>query len=276
VNSRYYKLGEMPCHASIAAVPEAPDCAVLCVPQDAVVAVVRECADAGVGAAVIFASGFAETGRAETVAEQRELTAIARRSGMRIIGPNCLGFANYSRAARVTFSEYPRASAANAVSVGIASQSGALSQSLAQAIERGVSISHSISTGNSCDVDVADLVAYLADDPGCRAIACVFEGMADPTRTCPDAGLAALAPDGGASADQRARETWSGVAAARFERHSESRTGNLSSGSSSRTRTLPSGHGVMVAQLVPSWTGRKGAAAGVGPMLCSLSAANFR
>ncbi len=66
--------------------------------------------------------------------------------------------------------------------IGIISQSGSLGFSLAQAIERGAAVSHVLTSGNSCDVDVADYVAFLADEPSCRAIACVFEGMADPGR----------------------------------------------------------------------------------------------
>ena len=66
--------------------------------------------------------------------------------------------------------------------VGIISQSGALGMALAQAVVRGASFSHVMTSGNSCDVDMADFVSYLADDPACTAIACVFEGMASPER----------------------------------------------------------------------------------------------
>ena len=86
------------------------------------------------------------------------------------------------RRARISFSEYPAPRETRGVSMGIASQSGALSQSLAQAIECGASVSHAFSAGNQADVDVADLVAYLADEPACHAIACAFEGMAHPQR----------------------------------------------------------------------------------------------
>ena len=77
-----------------------------------------------------------------------------------------------------------------AASVGIASQSGALSQSLAQSIETGVSVSHTFSAGNQVDVDVADLVAYLAEEDACRSIVCVFEGMSQPQRLLEAADLA--------------------------------------------------------------------------------------
>lgn len=190
VNERYDRIGDERCYPSVTALPRIPDCAVLAVPNDAVTPVVEECAAAGVGGVVIFASGFAEMGDPELVARQARLGAIARESGMRIVGPNCLGYVNYRLGARVTFSEYPRSRPMPETAIGIVSQSGALSQSLAQAVERGVSVSHSFSSGNSCDVDVADLVAYLAEDPGCKAIACVFEGMSSPHRILEAARLA--------------------------------------------------------------------------------------
>lgn len=66
--------------------------------------------------------------------------------------------------------------------VGVISQSGALGMALAQGVVRGLSVSHVLTSGNSCDVDMADFVNYLATDPNCGSIACVFEGMATPER----------------------------------------------------------------------------------------------
>ena len=66
--------------------------------------------------------------------------------------------------------------------IGLISQSGALGMTLAQACVRDVSFSHVMTSGNSCDVDMADYVSFLVDEPSCGAIACVFEGMADPRR----------------------------------------------------------------------------------------------
>ena len=68
VNARYDRLGGLPCHPSVAALPEAPDLAVIATPMEAVEGVVRDCVAAGVGAAVIYAAGFAESGRPERVA----------------------------------------------------------------------------------------------------------------------------------------------------------------------------------------------------------------
>jgi acyl-CoA synthetase (NDP forming) len=83
---------------------------------------------------------------------------------------------------RVTFMDITPIPAPRKPSIGIVSQSGALGMALAQAVVRGVSFSHVLTSGNSCDVDMADYISYLADDPSCAAIACVFEGMAQPER----------------------------------------------------------------------------------------------
>jgi acetate---CoA ligase (ADP-forming) len=182
VNSKYQRLGERPCFPSIAALPVIPDCMAVTVPREAVEQIVREAARVGVGGLILYASGYAETQLPERIEQQLRLGRIARESGLKILGPNCLGIVNYLRGARVSFSEYPAPRVPRSISVGIASQSGALSQSLAQAIECGASVSHAFSAGNQADVDVADLVAYLADEPACHAIACAFEGMSHPER----------------------------------------------------------------------------------------------
>jgi acyl-CoA synthetase (NDP forming) len=172
------------------ALPEVPDCVAITVRREAVEPIVHEAGRLGAGGVILYASGYAETGDPQRIAEQQRLTAIALEFSMPILGPNCLGIANYPRRARITFSEYPTPRPMARAAVGIASQSGALSQSLAQAIEYGASVSHALSAGNQCDVDVADFVAYLAEDDDCRAIACVFEGMSHPQRLLDAADLA--------------------------------------------------------------------------------------
>ena len=190
VNSKYDRLGERPCYPSLQSLPAVPDCVAATVPREAAEDVVREAARVGAGGVILYASGYAETQLPERIAQQRRLGDIARDTGLKILGPNCLGIANYLRRARISFSEYPAPRETRGISVGIASQSGALSQSLAQAIECGASVSHAFSAGNQADVDVADLVAYLAEDPACQAIACSFEGMAHPQRLLQAAQLA--------------------------------------------------------------------------------------
>jgi acyl-CoA synthetase (NDP forming) len=182
VNSKYDSIGDRRCYPSMAALPENPDCVAVVAPRDAVEDIVREAAHLRVGGVILYASGYAETRLPERIELQLRLESIGLDSGLKILGPNCLGIANYLRRARISFSDYPAPRDMLGKSIGIASQSGALSQSLAQAFECGVSVSHAFSAGNQADVDVADFVAYLADEPSCHAIACVFEGMAHPQR----------------------------------------------------------------------------------------------
>ena len=191
VNARYPRIGDQPCHPSLAALPEVPDCVVLAVARETVEPVLAEAVALGVGGAIVFASGYAETAKPERAAAQARLQALARSRGMPIIGPNCLGIVNYLSGAAMTFSAVPRQASVAPHAIGVISQSGALGFALALAAEHGTSVSHVLTSGNSCDVDMADYVAYLAEDPACRAIACLFEGMASPRRLLDAALLAA-------------------------------------------------------------------------------------
>jgi acyl-CoA synthetase (NDP forming) len=182
VNARYATIGEHTCYPSVGDLPEVPDCAVITAAREAVEDIVLDCARAGVGGAIIFASGYAETGKQDRIAQQDRLAAIARETGVRIVGPNCIGVVNALLDSRVTFIDMTPIPLPAANAVGIVSQSGALGLALAQGVVRGMSVSHVMTSGNSCDVDMADFVNYLATDPACCSIACVFEGMATPDR----------------------------------------------------------------------------------------------
>lgn len=190
VNAKHRELAGRPCFPSLSELPQVPDCVVIATGRDAVEPIVAECARLGVGGAIILAAGFAETGKLELAALQDRIVAIARDADMRLIGPNTIGLVNYDTGAGLTFSAMPDRRPLRPHAIGIVSQSGSLGFALAQAIERGVSVSHVLTAGNSCDVDVADEVAYLVQDDTCRAIACLFEGMADPGRMIAAAELA--------------------------------------------------------------------------------------
>ena len=182
VNQRYRRIGPRRCYASLSALPRVPDCAVIAVPMAGVEAALHECVVAGVGAAVIYASGYSETGTPEGIAAQQRLVAIGRNAGLRIVGPNCTGIAALERGVHAAFAEFPIHGGAQSRMVGLVSQSGALGLALSQATRHGVPISHVLTAGNSCDVDVADYVSVLAEDPSCAAIALVFEGLDGPER----------------------------------------------------------------------------------------------
>ncbi|NYT37269.1 CoA-binding protein [Allopusillimonas soli] len=184
VNAKYDRIGARPCYPSIRALPETPDCVVIALPREGVEPLVRECADCGVGGVIIYSSGYSETGKAGRAEQQAALTGIARESGMRILGPNCIGILNHTIGFHASFIAVPEGPLPKPrrEAIGLVSQSGALGFALSQASERGISFSHMLTCGNACDVDVADEISFLADDPGCRVIACVFEGMSDPHR----------------------------------------------------------------------------------------------
>lgn len=182
VNARYEQIDGQHCYPSITALPETPDCVFVAVPRDAVEAVVAECAQRGVGGVVLFSSGFAETGIAARVAQQQRLLDIARAADMRLLGPNCVGFMNYGLGLVGTFGTASYKGAPGPRAIALVSQSGAVGAALAQAQEHGLALSHMLTCGNASDIDVADQVAYLAADPACQAIACVFEGMSEPAR----------------------------------------------------------------------------------------------
>jgi acyl-CoA synthetase (NDP forming) len=194
VNPKADSLYGIPCFGSISSLPETVDCAVLAVPVEAVEPLVEECAAAGIGGCIIYASGFAETGRPERQALQARLTAIARGSTLRIVGPNCIGLINNVSKAGLSFSSSYAVRLPRTGSIGIASQSGGLGQAIAQAAERGGAYSHYMAAGNSCDVDVCDYVSYLAGDPSCQVITCIAEGLADGERLI-EAGERALAAE---------------------------------------------------------------------------------
>ncbi len=182
INAKYETINELACYADLSSLPQVPDCVVIAAAREQVEPLMQECGRLGVGGVVLFASGYAETGKPERIAEQERLVQIARDNGVPLVGPNCIGVVNYESGAVITFSGAPHANKDPANSIGLVSQSGALGFALSQAIEHGVSFSHVLTCGNSADVDVADYVAFLAQDEACTAIAFLFEGMSNPLR----------------------------------------------------------------------------------------------
>ncbi len=139
---------------------------------------VEECAEKGVRAIHFCTAGFSETGEEPRIKLEAELAEVARRNGIRIIGPNCMGI--YCPKSRLSFSPaFPRESG----SVGVISQSGGNSIYLVrQAALRGVRFSKVISYGNACDINESDLLEYLANDPDTKIIALYIEGIKDGKR----------------------------------------------------------------------------------------------
>lgn len=217
VNAKHATLADRACYPSVTDLPEAPDCVVLAVPQAAVEAVMAECAQRGAGAVVVLASGYAETGDPADAEAQDRLTALAHQHGMRMVGPNCVGVANRAQGLLAAFAEFSPGELRPGARIGLVAQSGALGLNLSHAAENGSSISHVLTCGNSADVDVADYVAYLAEDPACDAIALAFEGLAQPERLAEAARLAQA--HGKPIAACKLGTTEPGLAAARYHTH---------------------------------------------------------
>ncbi|MBF9033752.1 hypothetical protein HKCCE2091_05825 [Rhodobacterales bacterium HKCCE2091] len=182
VSRRLDRIGDRPCFATLADLPEPPDCVILAVPAAAVEDEVRAAAAAGAGGAVVFASGYAELSDPAGRMAQDRLAAVARESGMRLLGPNTTGFATFASGARAGFAEFPGGVPEGRRGIAIVSQSGAMGLGLAQAAEHGVAISHVLTCGNSSDLDAADLVAFAAGQPAATSIALAFEGISEPDR----------------------------------------------------------------------------------------------
>lgn len=169
-------------YPTIEALPEAPDAVVISVPQEQVADLVRRCAAKGIGGAIVYSSGFAELGTEDRTAAQREIAEIAKSTGMRVIGPNCVGIINF--ASKVGMHFMPKFNEMPIISggIGLVSQSGGLGYTVIQALQRGVGFSQFLSAGNSSDVDICDLINYLVDDESTSVIACLFEGIRDGER----------------------------------------------------------------------------------------------
>ncbi|HMS79687.1 MAG TPA: CoA-binding protein, partial [Burkholderiaceae bacterium] len=164
---------------SVTEVPGPVDHAIVAVPLPAVEQAVRDCAAKGVPAVQVFTAGFAEAGP-EGAALQARLVGIARASGMRLIGPNALGLIRPAAGLFATFSTLLNGVQPIAGRIGLATQSGAFgSATYGAATLRGLGLSCAVATGNEADVDVAECIDYLAEDPETRVICAALESCRD-------------------------------------------------------------------------------------------------
>lgn len=182
VNPRLTEIGGRPCLATIEALPEGVDAAILATARATVLESLRTLAAKKTGAAVIFAAGFAEGGETGA-AEQAAIARIAGEAGMLVLGPNCLGATNYLDRIPLTFVETAARPPGPGKAVGVVSQSGALACVLCTTLAaRGLGLSFSISTGNEAASGIEDYVEMLVDDPATQAIALIVEQFRRPKR----------------------------------------------------------------------------------------------
>jgi acyl-CoA synthetase (NDP forming)/GNAT superfamily N-acetyltransferase len=170
----------LPALPSVTAVGEPIDLAVIAVPVKALREVIEQCCTAGVRAAVILTAGLGETGD-DGAALQADIVRTARRHGMRLVGPNCIGVLNTDPAVRLT-ATFARA-LPKPGGLAVAAQSGAVGIAILQdATRSGIGVSSFVSLGNKADVSGNDLLSYWYDDPATRAVALYLESFGNPRR----------------------------------------------------------------------------------------------
>ncbi|MCC0014700.1 MAG: bifunctional acetate--CoA ligase family protein/GNAT family N-acetyltransferase [Rhodobiaceae bacterium] len=173
VNPGHAEVAGRPCFASISDMPEPVDLAVIATPAKTIPGIIHDCGEAGVRAAVVLSAGFGETGE-EGQAREAELLSVARRAGVRFMGPNCVGLVRPGIGLNATFLK----SSAPAGRLALVSQSGALCSAIVDwAGPHHLGFSAIVSLGNSANVDFGDVVDFLSTDPKTDAILLYVEGV---------------------------------------------------------------------------------------------------
>ncbi len=181
VNPNQTTINDLPCYPTIGAVAEPVDLVAICVPAARVPDIIRECGQAGVHGAVVFADGFRD--QVLRAALGAALAEARAKSGLRMIGPNTIGIRHSESRAYVTFSSATESELMPGPITTIA-QSGGMSGVLGvtQLRRRGLGPRCVIDTGNEFDVDVADCIDYIAEDQGTTCISVLAEGARDGRR----------------------------------------------------------------------------------------------
>lgn len=171
-----------PCVASVDDLPKNIDVAVLALPGGGIKDAVAACVRREVGAALIYAAGFAETGAAGR-AEQDAIAELARQGGLALGGPNCIGLVNYHDGVPLTYEPLTPLDCSDAPAIGVVAQSGAMLSALRAALlGKGLALSHIVSTGNEAGLSSEEFLAFLVDDASTRAIVMFAEQIRQPGR----------------------------------------------------------------------------------------------
>ena len=182
VNAKATEIQGYPAFADVNDIPGPVDQAMIILPARLCLPALQACARKGIRFVQVLSSGFGEMG-AQGRQAQDELVAFARAHGIRLLGPNCLGVVSVRDRFYATFSTALEALAPSPGGIAVATQSGAFgSCAYSMAIQRGLGLSRIVATGNEADVDVAECIDFLADDPQTRVICAAIEGCGDGDR----------------------------------------------------------------------------------------------
>ncbi|GAB3275454.1 acetate--CoA ligase family protein [Kineosporia babensis] len=178
VNPRHASVLGQPTYPSLSDLPEPVDAVYCAVSGPRTLEIASEAAGLGIGGLIAVASGFAEVG-GPGIERQQQLLAAAKAGGYRLMGPNCMGVVNVRHQISLTIAADHRRRPGG---ISVVSQSGALMNGVAMAAwERGsVGLNVLVSSGNEADVDLADYLNYLADDPETSSIALIIEQIRRP------------------------------------------------------------------------------------------------
>jgi len=178
VNRNHEEIAGLPCFPSLEKIPHPVDLAIILVPAASVPSVIRACAKKGIRRVIIESAGFAETGE-DGLALQEQCVAIAKGAGMRIWGPNCMGFVDIHQQHFFTFMHPAiRAEGLLPGRISLIVQSGMMSAIfLVEVGRRGIGVAKACSIGNRADVDECDVLEYLLKDPDTDVIALYLESI---------------------------------------------------------------------------------------------------
>jgi acyl-CoA synthetase (NDP forming) len=169
------------CVPSFDELPEVPDVVVVAVPGDHAVAAVEACAKKGVKGLICMSSGFGETSDPVGKAKEERMVAAARAAGMRMVGPNTQGLANFGNGAVTSFSTMWMESEPFDGPIAMVSQSGAMSAvPIGLLFEQGLGVRYSLATGNDADVNVLEMATAAASDPDIKLLLLYLESIPRP------------------------------------------------------------------------------------------------
>jgi acyl-CoA synthetase (NDP forming) len=182
VNPKYAEIKDLPCYPDLASVPQPCDVALVALSAQHVPGVIEQCGKAGIPYALVLSAGFGEVG-AEGKALREKLLAAVKSSGVRMVGPNCLGLMNLKDDVRIGFGGTLQLRTLRPGNIAMVTQSGGFGFGVvAIACHYGLGFNYVISTGNEDDLTTMDWIAHLLERPEVDIVTAFMEGTTDGRR----------------------------------------------------------------------------------------------